>query len=108
MTKRRTLYRKHFTGRSTGSPRDAGHPIPCSVDYDATNADELQKMATDHGKEPDQRYELVVEEVKPLGDNEVERLVREGLESKKKAKEEAERRKDEAELQRLQKKLGNK
>lgn len=98
----RTVYRKHWTGRSSGSPygRDDGYPEPR-----ITNYLKPEILAADHGKHQDERYEIVLETIRPLQGDELEALVNAG-----KAKIEADRiaeehERDMAEFERLKRKL---
>ena len=101
------IWRKHFTGRTSGTlaGRDDGHPEPCHIDYNADNTDDLHDMAMSHGTQENERYEHVVERVSSISDDDLAKIIARGKASKKRMDEESQRRRDEDELQRLQKKL---
>jgi len=96
----RTIYRKRYTGVTSGD-RDGGYPTEKIVNFV-----DPRVLADDYGRCRDERYEHVVESVRPMTAAEVEAVVREGRSLRELERITAERKRDEAEFERLRKKLG--
>ncbi|GMU26238.1 MAG: hypothetical protein AMXMBFR16_11430 [Candidatus Uhrbacteria bacterium] len=99
-TVHRTIYRKHWIGRTSGD-RDGGYP-----EKRITNYTDCRGVARDFDKPLAERWELVEEVVRPMTADEVVGVVAMGRASLEAERIKAERDRDMAEFERLRRKLG--